>query len=51
MGTLVEAKNSNDTTSSEVSQLTSALLPRPPTNPSSKLDSPGNITDPDTTGS
>ena len=36
-------KSSNDTASSVLNQLTSALLPRPPTNPSSKSDSPGKI--------
>ena len=44
MGILVEVKkSSNDTASSVLNQLTSALLPRPPTNPSSKSDSPGKI--------
>ena len=44
MGTLVEVKkSSSDTTASVLSQLTSALLPRPPTNPSSMSDSPGKI--------
>ena len=36
-------KNSNDTTASVLNQLTSALLPCPPTNPSSKSDSPGKL--------
>ena len=36
-------KSSNDAASCVLNQLTSALLPRPPTNPSSKSDSPGKI--------
>ena len=36
-------KSSSDTTASVLNQLTSALLPHPPTNPSSKSDSPGII--------
>ena len=38
-------KSTDDTAASVLSQLTSALLLRPPTNPSSKTDTPGKITE------